>query len=75
MGTADAGGKAVEDIIAIAAVTFLALLAMLAAAPIERVLGASGLNILGRIFGLILLAIAITSIMTSLLDFFPGWSA
>lgn len=75
MGAVDAQFKIAGDLIAIAGVTAIALVAMFAAGPIERVLGASGLNILNRLFGLILLAIALTSIMTSLRVFFPGLAA
>lgn len=74
-GAVDAQFKIAGDLIAIAGVTAIALVAMFAAGPIERVLGASGLNILNRLFGLILLAIALTSIMTSLRVFFPGLAA
>jgi multiple antibiotic resistance protein len=75
MGAVDVQFKIAGDLIAIAGVTAIALVAMFAAGPIERVLGASGLNILNRLFGLILLAIALTSIMTSLRVFFPGLAA
>jgi multiple antibiotic resistance protein len=75
MGAVDVQFKIAGDLIAIAGVTALALVAMFAAGPIERLLGASGLNILNRLFGLILLAIALTSIMTSLRVFFPGLAA
>ena len=75
MGAVDAQFKIAGDLIAIAGVTAIALAAMFAAGPIERLLGASGLNILNRLFGLILLAIALTSIMTSLRVFFPGLAA
>ena len=75
MGAVDAQFKIAGDLIAIAGVTAIALVAMFAAGPIERLLGASGLNILNRLFGLILLAIALTSIMTSLRVFFPGLAA
>jgi multiple antibiotic resistance protein len=74
MGTNPSGLQVAGDLLAIVIVTLLALLFMLAAGPIERLLGDSGLNILNRIFGLILLAIAITSIMSSLLEYFPGWA-
>jgi multiple antibiotic resistance protein len=74
MGTNPSGLQVAGDLLAIVIVTLLALLFMLAAGPIERLLGDSGLNILNRIFGLILLAIAITSIMASLLEYFPGWA-
>jgi multiple antibiotic resistance protein len=75
MGAVDVQFKIAGDLIAIAGVTAIALVAMFAASPIERLLGASGLNILNRLFGLILLAIALTSIMTSLRVFFPGLAA
>lgn len=75
MGAVDVQFKIAGDLIAITGVTALALVAMFAAGPIERLLGASGLNILNRLFGLILLAIALTSIMTSLRVFFPGLAA
>ena len=75
MGAVDVQFKIAGDLIAIAGVTAIALVAMFAAGPIERLLGASGLNILNRLFGLILLAIALTSIMTSLRVFFPGLAA
>jgi len=75
MGAVDVQGKIAGDLIAIVVVTALALAFMFAAGPIERLLGASGLNILNRLFGLILLAIALTSVMTSLRVFFPGLAA
>lgn len=60
---------------AIAVVTVLAMVFMLGSGRIEKLLGESGLNIVSRIFGLLLLAIAITSIMSSLLTYFPGLGA
>lgn len=74
MGTAGSGGKTASDVLSIVGVTLLALAFMLAAGPIERLLGTSGLNILARIFGLLLLAIAITSILGALIAYFPGWA-
>ena len=55
-------------------VTGIALAFMLGAGRIEKALGESGLSIVSRIFGLLLLSIAITSIMESLLQYFPGWA-
>jgi multiple antibiotic resistance protein len=75
MGAVDADFKIAGDLLAITGVTAVALVMMFAAGPIERVLGNSGLNILNRLFGLILLAISLTSIMTSLRVFFPGLAA
>lgn len=63
------------NLLAIAVVTILAMLFMLGSGRIEKVLGDGGLNIVGRVFGLLLLAIAITSIMGSLLNYFPGLGA
>jgi len=40
---------------------------------IQRVLGANGMNVLTRVFGLIVLAIAVQSLLTALGDAFPGW--
>jgi len=60
---------------AIAVVTLLAMVFMLGSGRIEKLLGESGLNIVSRIFGLLLLAIAITSIMSSLLTYFPALGA
>ena len=74
MGAGDGGARILGDLVAIFGVTALALGFMLAAGPIERLLHASGLNILNRLFGLILLAIALTSILSSLRTFFPGWA-
>lgn len=74
MGTGEGGMRILDDLVAIVGVTAIALAFMLAAGPIERLLHASGLNILNRLFGLILLAIALTSILSSLRTFFPGWA-
>ena len=74
MGTREGGMRILDDLVAIVGVTAIALAFMLAAGPIERLLHASGLNILNRLFGLILLAIALTSILSSLRTFFPGWA-
>ncbi len=75
MGADAQGARVFSDLIAITVVTALVLIFMLAAGPIERVLGTSGLNIVARVFGLLLLAIAVTSIMASLLAYFPGLAA
>ena len=62
------------NMIVIAIVTGIALAFMLGSSRIERTLGESGLSIVSRVFGLLLLSIAITSIMESLLQYFPGWA-
>jgi len=58
----------------IIAVSVIALAFMLGSSQLHRLLGEAGLSIVNRIFGLLLLAIAITSILSSLLQYFPGWA-
>jgi multiple antibiotic resistance protein len=72
LGEAHSTPVVISNMLAITVVTLIALVVMLASDPIARILGANGLNLMNRIFGLILLAIALTTIMTSFLDFFPG---
>lgn len=45
------------------------------AVPIGNRLGKIGLNIMGRLFGLLLVAVAIETIATGLRALFPGWAA
>ena len=42
---------------------------------IQRFLGVQGMSVLTRVFGLLLLAIAVQSILTALGSAFPGWVA
>jgi multiple antibiotic resistance protein len=49
-------------------------LVLLAAGPISRALGRTGLNVATRFMGLILAAIAVEFIASGLLEIFPGWS-
>lgn len=65
----------IANILAIIGITLIALVFMLCSGYIERTLGENGLNIVARVFGLLLLAIALTSILDSLLAFFPGWAS
>ncbi len=67
-------GTMLSNIVAIVVITLIAYIFMRGSGFIERTLGENGLNIVNRVFGLLLLAIAITSIMTSLLQYFPGWA-
>ena len=69
------GSSLIANLLAILAITAIALVFMLGSSFIERTLGENGLNIVNRVFGLLLLAIALTSIVTSLQDLFPGWMA
>ena len=55
-------------------VAVLAWVILLAAGPIARVLGRTGMNILTRFMGLILAAIAVEFIASGLGELFPGWT-
>lgn len=65
----------ISNLLAILAITLIAFLFMRGSGFIHRTLGESGLSVVNRIFGLLLLSIAVTSIMTSLLNYFPGWAS
>lgn len=56
-------------------VALLAWLILLAAGPIAKGLGRTGLNIATRFMGLILAAIAVEFITSGLGEIFPGWKA
>ncbi len=58
----------------IAFVVFLIFLALRMAVPLSKTLGTTGINIISRIMGLILAAIAIEFITSGLLKLFPGWA-
>lgn len=57
----------------ITAVCGLAWAALRMAEPIGTRLGRTGLNILNRLFGLLLTAVAVEIIATGLRNLFPGW--
>lgn len=63
---------AVEDVVIIVLLGTISTVLMLLASPIARVLREEGLDVISRLFGLILLAIAIGSILTALSHAFPG---
>lgn len=73
LGEKDQGGVVIEDVIIILILSVLTVAMLLFATPIERLLRENGMNIMTRIFGLLLLAIAIGSILVSLADYFPAW--
>jgi len=75
LGDTHTAAAIIENVLAIVLITLLALGFMLASGRIERTLGENGLNIVNRVFGLILLAIALTSVLASLGNYFPGWVA
>jgi multiple antibiotic resistance protein len=66
IGNTDKGSVRIADLVIILILAALTGVLLLAAAPIERVLGVQGLTILTRIFGLLLLSIAVSTVMASL---------
>lgn len=72
IGNADRGIVRIADVVIILVLSLLTGLLLLSAEPIERVLGDQGLMVLTRIFGLLLLAIAVSTIMSALTSAFPG---
>jgi len=72
IGNSDSGAVRVADLIIILALSGMTFILLLAAAPIERILGDQGLLVLTRIFGLLLLAIAVSTVMSAMHSSFPG---
>jgi multiple antibiotic resistance protein len=62
---------------AVAAVVMIAVLALvlvgfLLAGPIMKLLGVTGVNVIGRVFGIVLAAIAVNNVVEGLRQSFPG---
>ena len=74
IGNSDRGVVRVADVIIILVLSLMTFRLLLLAEPIERVLGDQGLMVLTRIFGLLLLAIGVSTIMSALTSAFPGLS-
>lgn len=72
IGNSDRGIVRIADVIIILVLSILTFVLLLAAEPIERILGEQGLMVLTRIFGLLLLAIAVSTVMSALQSAFPG---
>lgn len=66
IGNNDRGSVRIADLVIILILAGLTGVLLLAAAPIEKVLGVQGLMVLTRIFGLLLLSIAVSTIMASM---------
>lgn len=60
----------IEDVVIILVIVAITLGFMLAAKPVIRVLGDSGINVIGRIMGLILAAVAVDSVLVAVAKFF-----
>ena len=71
IGNSNVGIVRIADVIIILVLSILTGLLLLAAEPIERVLEEQGLMVVTRIFGLLLLAIAISALVSA----FPDLSA
>jgi len=63
----------VAVVAAAATVALLSWVILLAAGPIAKALGRTGMNVATRFMGLILAAIAVEFIASGLGDLFPGW--
>jgi len=59
-----------EDVVIILVVVAITLVFMLAAKPVIRVMGDSGINVMGRVMGLILAAVAVDSVLVAIAKFF-----
>jgi len=66
IGNSDKGSVRVADFVIILVLALLTGILLLTAEPVEKLLGEQGLNVLSRIFGLLLLAIAVSTVMAAL---------
>ncbi|HZH28559.1 MAG TPA: MarC family protein [Azospirillaceae bacterium] len=69
-------GGALHNVLLIGCIAFVSAciwLSLVMAAPVGRRLGHTGLNILNRLFGLLLAAIAVEITANGLRGLFPGW--
>jgi len=66
IGNSDKGSVRIADLVIILILSALTGIILLAAAPIEKSLGTQGLMVLTRIFGLLLLSIAVSTLMSAL---------
>lgn len=72
LGNSDFGLARLANLFIIVGLTIMTFVFLLAAAPIERVLGETGLMVVSRILGLLLLAIAVSTVISALSSAFPG---
>jgi multiple antibiotic resistance protein len=66
------GGAVLQNIAIIFALTILSFALFLLAQPLAKALGETGLNIVSRIFGLLLISIAVSSGISAVGAAFPG---
>lgn len=72
LGNSDAGFARLANLLIIVGLTLMTFVFLLAAAPIEKLLGETGLMVVSRILGLLLIAIAVSTIISALGSAFPG---
>lgn len=72
LGNSEVGVARWANLLIIIALTALTFLFLLAAAPIERLVGDTGLMVISRILGLLLLAIAASTVLVALGSSFPA---
>ena len=72
LGNSDFGFARLANLFVIVGLTIMTFIFLLAAAPIERALGETGLMVVSRILGLLLLAIAVSTVISALTSTFPG---
>lgn len=72
LGNSDEGFARLANLLIIVALTAMTFMFLLAAAPVERLLGDTGLMVVSRILGLLLIAIAVSTIISALGSAFPG---
>lgn len=65
----------ISNLLIILALSALTGILLLAAEPVEHLLGDQGLMVVTRIFGLLLLAIGVSTVLSALTSAFPGLAA
>ena len=75
LGNSEVGFARVANLVIILALTAMTFFFLLAAAPIENLLGETGLMVVSRILGLLLIAISVSTILAALAAAFPGLAA
>lgn len=72
LGNSEVGIARIGNLVIIVALTALTFLFLLSAAPIEKLFGDTGLMVVSRILGLLLLAIAASTIISAIGSAFPA---
>jgi multiple antibiotic resistance protein len=75
LGNNAAGIVQISNLLIILALSALTGILLLAAEPVEHLLGEQGLMVVTRIFGLLLLAIGISTVISAVGSAFPGLTA